>query len=106
MDITKSINEWSERRLEKRLLESYGGIQTCPWCTQTVQKKGDWSIVAWDRDPMLDVITCGPCGGTSLWRFEIGFIYIGPLEPPKPKHNPMPHYDIEAANLVALEKNP
>jgi hypothetical protein len=99
MDLIKTLNIWTEEKLHRRLLRSYGGTQVCPWCCQIVQKHGDWSFKPWDRDPMLDVVTCGPCGGTSLWRFEIGFIYIGPLEPPSPKHKPAPFYSIEAAKL-------
>lgn len=34
------------------------------------------------HDPFLDVLTCGVCGGTSLWRFEIGMIFIKELDPP------------------------
>lgn len=101
MRLIERLNKWTERRLHGDLLRRYGGIQTCPWCAQIVQKEGDWSISEWDRDPMLDVITCGPCGGKSLWRFEMGMIYIGPLEPPRSKHEPAPYYDIENARLRA-----
>ena len=98
------VEAWLRKKLDERqetsLLRRWGGIQLCPWCLQYVQKSGDWSIAAWDRDPFLDVITCGPCGGTSLWRFEMLMIYIGPLAPPKAKLNPAPYYDIDNARFI------
>ncbi len=100
MSIVEKVSKWAARKTEEELLRKFGGIQTCPWCSQTVQLHGDWSIKAWDRDPMLDVITCGPCGGTSLWRFEMGMIYIGPLSPPKPKHKAVDYYDTSKARLT------
>lgn len=100
MGMVERISKWAARKTEEDLLRKYGGTQTCPWCTQTVQLHGDWSIKAWDRDAMLDVITCGPCGGTSLWRFEICMIYIGPLNAPKPKHKAVDYYNISTAKLT------
>ena len=103
------LENWLHRKLKQRretqLLRRWGGTQICPWCLQTVQDHGEWGIEEWERDSFLDVITCGPCGGTSLWRFEMAMIYIGPLNPPKAKHNPAPYYDIERACLVATTPN-
>lgn len=93
------LHNWTSAKLEDRLLKKFGGIQTCPWCLQRIQAFGDWSIEEWTKDPFVDVITCGPCGGTSLWRFEMGMLYVGPLNPPQPKHDPAPYYDIVRARL-------
>lgn len=100
MDLTQRIHDWAARRLERQRLRQFGGTQRCPYCEQLVQMRGEWSIHEWERDPMLDVITCGTCGGKSLWRFELAMIYIGPLEPPKAKHKPAPYYDIATASLI------
>ena len=92
---------WVRRRKREKLLRLYGGIQTCPWCRQCAQDEGEWHFETWPRDPFIDVLTCGVCGGTSLWRFELGMIYIGPLDPPAPKWPAVSYYDIEAAALRA-----
>jgi len=99
LDLLSRAARWIKRRQEERLLNQFGGIQTCPWCRQCAQSEPDWRFRPWDRDPFLDVLTCGVCGGTSLWKFEIGMFYIGPLTAPEPKWPPVPHYDIEAATL-------
>lgn len=79
----KLLAKLIERRNE-RLMHRFGGIQTCPWCRQIAQTAPGWSFTPYKPDPMLDLMTCGVCEGTSLWRFEIGMIYHGPLDPPKP----------------------
>ncbi len=99
MKMFERINKWSQSKIEDDLCKKYGGIQWCPWCGQVMQLHGDWGFKEWAKDPMLDVLTCGPCGGTSLWRFEIGFLYIGPLDAPKPKHKPADYYDVNRAAL-------
>lgn len=104
MDLVKCMNDWSSSKLEERLLKKFGGLQTCPWCEQTVQSKEGWSIIPWNKDPMLDVITCGPCGGTSLWRFEMMFIYIGALEAPVSKYKSNSCYDIEKARYIPMKE--
>lgn len=76
--------EQAKRKLEDRALTIYGGTQDCPWCKQTAQTGDEWSFKVWDHDLDLDILTCGCCGGTSLWRFEMGAIYVGPLKPPMP----------------------
>lgn len=97
----ETLHRWALERLYQKRLRQFGGTQCCPYCSQLVQLHGDWSIKQWERDPFLDVITCGPCGGKSLWRFELGMFYIGPLEAPKPKSEPAPYYDIENARIRA-----
>lgn len=99
MSLTQRIYEWSKRKVITERLHKFGGIQGCPYCEQVMQMHGNWSIKTWDRDPFIDVITCGPCGGKSLWRFEMGMIYIGPLTPPQAKGTPAPYYDIKLARL-------
>lgn len=77
------LHKLQERRFD-RLMQRYGGIQTCPWCRQCAQSSGDWSFTEWEGNPFHDVLTCGVCGGTSVWHFAVGMIAIGPLDPPKP----------------------
>lgn len=79
------ILNWAKRRKEDEQLKRFGGIQTCPWCRQCAQDGDDWSFVSYSDDPMLDVLTCGVCGGTSLWHFTIGMMFIRSLNPPVPK---------------------
>ncbi|SNY94085.1 hypothetical protein SAMN04515647_4408 [Cohaesibacter sp. ES.047] len=99
MTLIEMLNEWSGRKILDNLRKRYGGIQSCPWCRQCAQSQSGWSFNQWGRDPFLDVLTCGVCGGQSLWRFEIGMIYIGPLAAPNPSHAAVPYYDIENAKL-------
>lgn len=101
--LIEAVHEWSGRKLDDYRLERFGGIQQCPWCRQTANQGEHWTFHAWDRDPMLDVLTCGVCGGTSLWRFELGMMWIGPLEPPKPAYTAVAYYDIDRAILRAME---
>lgn len=49
-----------------------------------MQSNDGWSLKEWDRSPFFDVLTCGACGGTSLWRFELCMVYMAPLLPPEP----------------------
>lgn len=86
--LEKRLRNWLARRHEEALLKRYGGIQTCPWCRQCAQSADDWHFDPWEPSPTFDVLTCGVCGGTSIWLFTIGMIYMGPLEPPKPAHEP------------------
>src|SRR5574343_450374 len=78
---------WLKRRETDRLLHKYGGVQTCPWCRQIAQSKDGWSFEP-DYRPessyqgAADILTCGVCGGTSLWMFEVGMVYRGPLDAP------------------------
>lgn len=99
MALADRIVRWAKHWQKVRLLRRFGGIQDCCWCRQIAQSEGGWHFDAWARDPMLDVLTCGVCGGTSLWKWELGMIWIGPLDPPKPKHGRVPFYDIEQARL-------
>ena len=98
MSIIDKIHKWSSDKIEERLSHRFGGIQYCPWCKQIAQSKPNWYFAEWDRDKFLDKLTCGVCGGTSLWKFELGMTYIGPLDPPVPTPK-MPYYDIEKAKL-------
>ena len=97
--IETAISKWLTDRRDERLLRRFGGIQRCPWCRQIAQSQGGWSFKAWERDEMLDVLSCGVCRGKSLWRFELLMIYIGPLEPPAPVTPAWTGYDISAAKL-------
>lgn len=99
MDIIERLHDWSKRKLHDRLLRRYGGLQRCTWCRQIAQTDGDWSFDKWDRDQMLDKLTCGVCGGTSLWRFELGMMYVAALDPPQPCNKDIEDYDVEYARL-------
>lgn len=68
-----------QKRKQSRLMASYGGIQTCPWCKQIAQSQSGWSFKCYDEDQSLDVLTCGVCEGSSLWLFGMGMHYIKPL---------------------------
>lgn len=98
------IRRWLDRDQREGLIRKFGGIQKCTWCRQWAQTGEGWAFETWDRDPMLDKLSCGVCGGTSLWRWEMGFMYIGPLAPPVPDHGAARFYDIEAARLVGRKK--
>lgn len=79
-----AIRSWLDRRREGRLLDRFGGIQTCPWCRQTVQAHAGWKFECNEVDRRLDRLTCGNCGGTSLWLWAMGMMFVGPLDPPRP----------------------
>jgi hypothetical protein len=86
--LTERLFRWSKARYERQLLERFGGIQTCPWCRQCAQSEAGWNFRAWDENLFHDVLTCGVCGGTSIWHFAIGMIWVGPLDPPKSAFEP------------------
>lgn len=85
MNLVDTLHKWTTRKKEDRLLHEFGGIQKCPWCKQIANQNDSWKFEPYDKDPICDVLTCGVCSGTSLWRFELGMIYMGPLDPPKAK---------------------
>ncbi|MDB5358811.1 MAG: hypothetical protein JWO51_108 [Rhodospirillales bacterium] len=99
MTIETRLRDWLKRREHERLLRRFGGTQTCPWCRQCAQEgDGPWSLATWERDQFLDVLTCGVCGGTSLWRFEMLMLYVAPLCAPVPDFQPdIPGYDVKSA---------
>lgn len=78
------MGAWLERRRHDRLLQRFGGTQQCPWCRQCAQDGDGWSFVPWEGNEFHDVLTCGVCGGTSVWHFGMGMQAIGPLAPPQP----------------------
>jgi hypothetical protein len=101
--LIEAVGGWANRKQEASLMRRFGGIQQCCWCRQTANQNDTWSIKQWERDPFLDVLTCGVCGGTSLWRWEIGMIWIGPLDVPASAWPADPRYDIESAALRPLQ---
>lgn len=77
------IEAWLRKRREDAMLKAYGGIQSCPWCKQCAQENNaDWHFDAWPEDRMYDLLTCGVCGGTSLWIWGHGMHYQRPLDHP------------------------
>ena len=100
MDFLKTLHNWCERRLELRWMKTFGGNQRCTWCRETANQNDNWGFEEWDQDPFLDVLTCGVCGGTSLWRFGMIMHFVGPLAPPKPERDGVNYYNIGAAKLV------
>jgi hypothetical protein len=71
-----------EANVKEAALHRYGGTQTCPWCKQCAQSRGDWFFKQCADDPMLDELTCGTCEGTSIWLWGFGMMYIRPGSPP------------------------
>lgn len=75
-NLERKVMEWLHRRFLDRLLNRHGGIQQCPWCNQCAQAYDGWQFNStWDTD----VLTCGNCGGTSRYRFEVGMIALNPI---------------------------
>ena len=80
--LENKIAAWLDRRKRDRLVQKFGGIQSCPWCRNCVQEYPGWKFTtAADGN---DLLHCACCRGTSLWRFEMGMTYLGPVDPPKP----------------------
>ena len=102
-DLIERLERWLRNKRHKGMLRRFGGLQTCCWCRQCAQDGDSWKFLPWERDLFLDVLTCGVCGGTSLWRWEVGMIWIGPLEPPASAFPPIAYYDIANAALRAKE---
>lgn len=64
-------------------MRRYGGIQWCPWCRQCAQDNNiGWHFAPSAENLMLDVLTCGVCGGTSEWLWGMGFHFLRPLKHP------------------------
>lgn len=108
MTLLRRLELYLKRRREDKILQQWGGIQTCPWCRQCAQQEEGWSFKAWDRDPFLDVLTCSVCKGTSLWRFELGMMYVAPLDPPEPNRNTPytgGYYDVNNAKWLCTKLN-
>lgn len=85
--IENALFDWLKQRREERLLHACGGIQTCPWCRQIAQSGEGWRFAP-HQDGFHDILTCGVCGGTSLWRFELGMVFAGALDAPKAAFTP------------------
>jgi hypothetical protein len=109
MSIYLKLEAWLRRRRENQLLERWGGIQTCPWCRQCAQSEPGWGFTPYEGDLFLDVLTCGVCKGTSLWKFELGMFFVAPLNPPVPD-TAVPwthgHYDIAANTWTRIPPSP
>lgn len=95
--LTDRVMDWADKRRFDWLLEKHGNINTCPWCRQVAQSKPGCKWMVCDPDPFLDILTCGVCGGTSLWRWEMIMLYVGPLDPPEPNHKSEIEYDLTKA---------
>jgi hypothetical protein len=76
------IRRLLDRMKQENLMRQFGGIQQCPWCKQIAQYGDGWNFKTYDENPMLDVLTCGVCDGTSLWLWGMGMHYQGLLMPP------------------------
>lgn len=74
--LTKAVRRWLERAEHEYVLRRSGGNQTCPWCRQGVNHFTGTHVRTFTPDPMLDEIVCGNCGGTSIWKWEMGFVFI------------------------------
>lgn len=78
------VEMYIHRRNTDQMTSRFGGVQRCPWCRQWAQSVDGWNFRASEVEPMHDVLTCGVCGGTSLWHFAMGMHYIRPIDPPNP----------------------
>ncbi len=78
------LRAWLDQLERDNLARRFGGIQQCPWCRQIAQSGEGWDLRAFAADSFLDVLTCGVCGGKSLWHFGHGMHYFGPLASPQP----------------------
>lgn len=77
------IEVWLRKRREDRMLKRYGGLQDCPWCKQCAQDANvEWRFDPWPDNPFYDQLTCGVCGGTSLWMWGLGMHFQRPLSHP------------------------
>lgn len=95
--VVDRIADWADRKKLKSIVRRHGGFQWCPWCRQCAQSKPGWSITPCSQDPYLDILTCGVCGGTSFWHWEMTMLYVGPFDPPEPNFKPDIHYDVTKA---------
>lgn len=86
----ESARGWLSRRHRDRLTAQFGGTQNCPWCKQCAQDGPGWNFKPWDQNPILDVLTCGVCRGTSVWMWGPLFLFVGSLHPPIPEGDAMP----------------
>tara|TARA_B100001146_G_C15984532_1_gene349862 strand:+ start:128 stop:442 length:315 start_codon:yes stop_codon:yes gene_type:complete len=93
MDILEKLHEWTSNKLEERKIKRLGGIQKCPWCRQIANQGDNWGFKTYEKDNQFDVLTCGVCGGTSLWEFMVLMLYIGPLCPPEPAFKASGYYE-------------
>lgn len=80
--LTALIRAWLERAEEKLAARRFGGDQKCPWCNQWQNQFADSHRRDFAPNPMLDELVCGNCGGTSLWKWEMGFILVTAARPP------------------------
>jgi len=86
--ITRRVRAWLENAERELTLRQCGGDQRCPWCRRWMN--GFLGTECEEFDSILDELTCGACGGTSLWKWEVGFFYVCEGEPP-------PAYDVPSA---------
>lgn len=90
MDIIEKLHTWSSAKMLNRFNQTHS-LCKCPYCMQYAET-GQEPFSAWDKWPQDNeylVLTCGPCGGTSLWieivHMFIDLHYVCPLDPPKGK---------------------
>lgn len=83
--ITRPIRRWLERAEAEVAIKRCGGDQVCPWCRRWMNQFQDTRVRDFS-DGFLDEIRCGNCQGSSLWKWEIGFIYVCEGEPPPAAH--------------------
>src|SRR5690349_11848146 len=67
-----------EAKIHDAALRAFGGVNKCPWCRRSM------SGLLNDDDARATLITCTECGGSSLWAWEVGFVYLGAYTPPAP----------------------
>lgn len=87
IDIIEKLHTWTSGKMLARFNEKHS-LCECPYCMQYAET-GQEQYEAWDswsQDNDYLVLTCGPCGGTSLWietmHMFIDLQYVCPLTPP------------------------
>ena len=68
-----------EAKIQEAALKAFGGVQRCPWCRRSLSAPRFN-----DEDQRATLMTCDECGGSSLWAWELGFVYLGAYTPPPP----------------------
>ncbi len=97
------LRRWLNARHINNLTSRFGDTQTCPWCRQCAQTGDGWRFDEYRPQPFFDVLTCGVCGGTSLWQFGPAMMFMASLEPPRPAFED--HIFLPRARLAsAIEK--
>lgn len=79
-----------------------GGDQRCPWCREWMNRHDSTSTRDF-RGGFLTEICCGNCAGTSIWKWEMGFVYVTAGDRPPAADRPSAFGDGEFIRRVIGE---